>query len=153
MRPLSNDRESTLFLHMSLIDHQHIGNETNMRVLTTPDATNQHQQFRVHNKACTCTNKSSADKVAVALNRTHSRMFGQQQPRVKSILLRIHSGGKWAQSNDMSPCSLHSSCARLQNTKQEPPKARFILLTPSVSDKYCRRRLPPAAVAAVAESR
>ena len=33
------------------------------------------------------------------------------------------------------------------------PKARFILLTPSVSDKYCRRRLPPAAVAAVAESR
>ena len=32
-------------------------------------------------------------------------------------------------------------------------KARFILLTPSVSDKYCRRRLPPAAVAAVAESR
>ena len=33
------------------------------------------------------------------------------------------------------------------------PKARFILLTPSVSDKYCRRCLPPAAVAAVAESR
>ena len=33
------------------------------------------------------------------------------------------------------------------------PKARFILLTPSVSDKYCRRRLPPAAVDAVAESR
>ena len=33
-------------------------------------------------------------------------------------------------------------CDRLKPPIDET-KARFILLTPSVSDKYCRRRLPP----------
>ena len=38
---------------------------------------------------------------------------------------------------------MKQSVCRNTHLAESQTKARFILLTPSVSDKYCRRRLPP----------